>query len=95
MHIPKFAVLGLFGLLALAVMPFFLIRLVVFMFIIRFLIGMIFRHRYHRRFGYAHPHCLPEGPEPLEAGNYRFYARRFEREQAEDKTPRYREKDLV
>lgn len=94
MYVPKFAVLGLLGFLALAVMPFFLIRLVVFFLIIRLMAKIIFRHRYHRRFGYPHPHYLYEGPEPLEAGNYRFYARRFERGQ-EDLTPKYREKDLV
>lgn len=94
MYFPKIAIVAMLGFLALAVMPFFLIRLVVFILIIRFIMGMLFRHRFHRRFGY-HPHYLPEGPEPLEAGNYRFYARRFERAKEEDRTPTYRERDLV
>lgn len=96
MYIPKFAVLGLLGFLALAVMPFFLIRLVVLFFILRLIVGMVARHRFRSRFGYAHQHYLESGHEPLEAGNYRFYARRFEKEyEAEPKTPTYSEKDLV
>ncbi len=96
MYVPKFAVLGLLGLLALAVMPFFLIRLVVFFFIVRLVVGMVARHRFHHQFGYAHQHYLDNEPEPLEAGNYRFYRRRFEREYDYEPTaPRYSEKDLV
>lgn len=96
MYVPKFAVLGLLGFLALAVMPFFLIRLVVFFVILRLIVGIVARHRFHRKFGYAHQHYLESGPEPLEAGNYRFYARRFEREyDAEPEIPTYSEKDLV
>lgn len=87
-------VVAMLGFLALAIMPFFLVRLVVFLLIVRVIVGMMARHRFRRQYAYHHTYH-DDSPEPLEMGDYRFYARRFERTYEEEKRPTYSEKDLV
>lgn len=94
MYFPKMIVVAMLGFLALAIMPFFLVRFVVFLIIIRLMLGMMARHHFRHRFAHRQAY-LDEVPEPLEMGDYRFYARRFERTYEEEKRPTYREKDLV
>lgn len=96
MYVPKFAAVGVFALIAVAIAPFFIIRLLLFFLIVRLIIRLVvgnrFRH-HHARYAY-HAQCENRA-EPLEQGDYRFFARRFEKEYASENKPMYSDKDLV
>lgn len=93
MYFPKFALVGVLALAALAVMPFFFFRLIVFFLIVRLIVGLVARNRFRQH--YAYQHHFDNRPEPLEAGDMRFFARRFEKEYRYEDKPTYSEKDLV
>ena len=93
MYFPKFALIGILALAALAVMPFFFFRLIVFFLIVRLIFRIVRKNRFHRH--YAYHYHYENRPEPLEAGDMRFFARRFEKEYRYKDKPSYSEKDLV
>jgi hypothetical protein len=93
MYFPKFAAVGILAGLALVVMPFFILRVLVFFFIVRLIARLVMGHRFRRH--YAYQHHYENRAEPLEAGDMRFFARRFEKEYQYNDKPRYSEKDLV
>ena len=94
MYFPKFAIVGILAVAALAVVPFFFFfRLLLFFMIVRLLAKVVKKKHFRRH--YAHHHHFDNRPEPLEAGDMRFFARRFEKQYRYEDTPRYSEKDLV
>lgn len=93
MYFPKFAIVGVLAVAALAVVPFFFFRLLLFFMIVR-LIAKVIRKNHFRRH-YAYHHHFDNRPEPLEAGDMRFFARRFEKQYQYEDRPRYSDKDLV
>lgn len=93
MYFPKFAAVGILAVVALAVMPFFFLRILLFFLVVRLIVGMMFKNRFRRH--YAYQHYYENRAEPLEAGDMRFFARRFEKEYQYEDKPKYSEKDLV
>lgn len=93
MYFPKFAVIGMLAFAALAVMPFFFFRLILFFLIVRVIARVVMGRRFRRH--YAYQHAFENRAEPLEEGDMRFYARRFEKQYQYNDKPKYSEKDLV
>lgn len=94
MYVPKVAAVGILALVALTVMPFFFIRILLFFVAARLIFRMVFRHRFKHAYHRYHSH-YENHAEPLAQGDYRFFARRFEKEYAYDNKPTYSDKDLV
>lgn len=93
MYFPKFALVGILAFAALAVMPFFFFRLLLFFLIVRVIARLVMGRRFRRHWAYQQR--FENRAEPLESGDMRFFARRFEQGYAYEDKPKYSEKDLV
>lgn len=95
MFFPRFALVGILAVAALAMMPFFFFRIIVFFLIVRLIMRIVMGNRCHRHYAYRYHHHYDNRPEPLEEGDMRFFARRFEKAYQYEDKPKYSDKDLV